>query len=172
MNALAERRGFEWEMVLADILEFEANQRFDAIVLMGIMEHLPDYPRVLAKFCELLAPGGRVYMDASASRVKYTASSFVYREIYPANHSFFVLSDFLDAVAKSPFQLQSVHDDRHSYFLTFRHWAEKWESNRDAVIAKFGERDFRRFRLYLWASAHRFLTDGLQCYRVVLEKPA
>lgn len=172
MEALGARRGFDWEMVLGDILEFRSERRFDAIVLMGIMEHLPDYPRVLAKFSELLVPGGRVYLDASASRVKYTSSSFVYREIYPANHSFFELSDFLAAVARSPFQLRSVHDDRHSYFLTFRHWAEKWESRRERVVEAFGERDFRRFRLYLWASAHRFETDGLQCYRVVLESPA
>jgi cyclopropane-fatty-acyl-phospholipid synthase len=172
MKALGERLGLEWDIVLGDFLDFTSERRFDAIVMMGIMEHLPDYPRVVRKLTELLEPGGRVYLDASAAREKYTASSFIYRNIYRGNHSFLDLADFLAAVAQSPFQLRSVHEDQHSYFLTFKHWSENFEANRERVVQRFGERNFRRFQLYLWGSAHRFLTDGLQCYRVVLEKPA
>ncbi len=171
MSALGQRLDLEWDFILGDFLDFRSEQRFDAIVLMGIMEHLPDYPRVMKKFAELLKPGGYVYIDASAAREKYTASSFIYRNIYRGNHSFFHLADFLAAAGKSPFQLRSVDDDRHSYFLTFKHWSENFEANRERVVQLFGERDFRRFRLYLWGSAHRFLTDGLQCYRVVLQNP-
>jgi cyclopropane-fatty-acyl-phospholipid synthase len=68
--------------------------------------------------------------------------------------------------------MRHVADDRHSYFLTFKHWALKFEANRERVIARFGQRNYRRFHMYLWGSVHSFLTDVLQCYRVVLEKPA
>jgi cyclopropane-fatty-acyl-phospholipid synthase len=172
MRSLGDRLGLEWEMIQGDFLDFRPPRQFDAVVLMGIMEHLPDYPTVMKRFREVLKPGGVLYIDASAQRVKYELSSFVYRHIYPGNHSFFDLADFLAAVAKTPFRLRAVHDDRYSYFLTFKHWAENFDANRERVVRQFGERHFRRFRLYLWASAHCFLTDTLQCYRLVLENAA
>lgn len=172
MKALGQRLGFSWTIHNDDILCFDAGERYDAIVLMGIIEHLPDYPAVLGRFQRLLKPGGRVYLDASAYRVKYDESSFIYRYIYPANHTFFVLHDFLAALAKTPLKLKGVYDDQWNYYLTFARWARNFEANREAVVARFGEFNWRRFHLYLWGSAHCFLDDGLQCYRVVLEAPA
>jgi cyclopropane-fatty-acyl-phospholipid synthase len=171
MRQLAERLGQTWTIHNHDILTFAPGEQYDAVVLMGVMEHLPDYAGMLRQFERLLKPGGRVYLDASASRFKYRASSFTYRHIYPGNHSFFALHDFLAALARSPLQLRGVHDDQRNYYLTFLRWARRFESNRDEVVARFGEQHWRRFHLYLWGSAHSFLDDTLQCYRVVLEMP-
>ena len=172
MDDLGKKPETPWEMVLADIFQFQSSERFDAIVLMGILEHLPDYGRLLRKFQELLKPGGHVYLDASATRVKFELSSFISRYIYQGNHSFFILHDFLTELARTPFCLRGVYDDQHSYFLTFRHWAQNFEANRERIIEKYGPFQYRRFHLYLWGSAHSFLADILQCYRVVLELPA
>ena len=171
VSGLGRRLGCEWQINVDDFLTYKPTERFDAIVLMGIMEHLPQYDAVLRQFLHMLKPGGFVYLDASAARDKYKASSFVYRDIYPGNHSFFVLHDFLRAVSRTSLQLRSIFDDRHSYFLTFKHWARKFESQRKKVVADFGESNYRRFNLYLWGSAQSFLTDRLQCYRVILEHP-
>ena len=171
MNALGERLGLSWEIVFEDLFRYDPSERFDAIVIMGVMEHLPNYLEVLRRFERLLKPGGRVYLDASAARKKYRESSFISRHIYPGNHSFFVIHDFLKALAETRFHLQEVHDDRVSYYHTFTRWANNFERNRRAIIDSFGEYHFRRFHLYLWGSAHSFLTDVLQCYRVVLQKP-
>ncbi len=169
MDALGQRTGHDFGVHMADFLELKAEQRYDAVVVMGIMEHLPQYDAVAKQFLRLLKPGGYVYLDASATRAKYDVSSFIHRNIYPGNHSFFVLHDFLRAVAATPLQVRAVMDDRHSYFLTFKHWAKNFESQREYVVANFGEAHYRRFHFYLWASAHSFLTDRLQCYRVVLQ---
>jgi len=114
MDKLGTKLGFRWRMILGDILLLKLERRFDAIVLMGVMEHLPNYAATLSQFHKLLEPGGYVYLDASASRRKYAASSFTYRHIYPGNHSFFVLRDFLAALAKTRFHLRGVYDDRVS----------------------------------------------------------
>jgi cyclopropane-fatty-acyl-phospholipid synthase len=164
--------GVEWEIVKEDVLAYEPAEQFDSVVVMGVMEHLPNYPRVLTKLFELLKPGGYAFIDASAQRTKWEASSFIYRHVYPGNHSFFDLADFLTAVAKTPLRVRSVIDDRHSYYLTFMHWARNLESSRKRLVRSFGEGHFRRFQLYLWGAAHSFATDVLQCYRLVLEKPA
>jgi cyclopropane-fatty-acyl-phospholipid synthase len=171
MEALGDRLELPLRMVFGDIFDHRPPERYDAVVIMGVTEHLPQYRRLLAKCAELLVPGGHLFLDAIAARVKYTASSFIYRYIFPGNHSFLLLHDFLAAVANSRFMLRVVHDDRWSYFLTFQRWARNFEANRERVIARFGEREYRRFHLYLWGSAHGFLSDRLQCYRMVLDYP-
>ena len=45
-------------------------------------EHLPDYARTLAKYRSLLKPGGRVYLDASATRRKNRVTTFFESQIF------------------------------------------------------------------------------------------
>ena len=39
------------------------------------------------------------------------------------------------------------------------------------MIARFGEFNYRRFRLYLWGAAYEFLSGSLDCYRMIIEYP-
>ena len=115
--------GDRFDILLTDFYDFEPSEKFDSIVIMGVIEHLPNYERVLKKFYQLLKPGGFVFLDGSAARKKYELSTFMVRHIYPGNHSFLVLDDLLNKLAKTEFELMEVHNDRWSYFLTFKQWA-------------------------------------------------
>jgi cyclopropane-fatty-acyl-phospholipid synthase len=77
----------------------------------------------------------------------------------------------MEKLAQTPFQLHEVFSDRWSYFLTFRQWAVNFDANREAVVAKFGDFNYRRFRLYLWGAAYEFLSRSLDCYRMILQAP-
>jgi cyclopropane-fatty-acyl-phospholipid synthase len=163
--------GDRFDIVLTDFYNYEPKEKFDAIVIMGVIEHLPDYERVLKKFTHLLKPGGLVFLDGSAWKKKYELSTFMVRHIYPGNHSFLVLDDFINKLWRTPLDLLEVHNDRWSYFLTFKQWAMNLESNKDFVKRTFGEFEYRKFRLYLWGAANEFLTRNLDCYRTILYKP-
>jgi cyclopropane-fatty-acyl-phospholipid synthase len=154
-----------------DFLAYGSPDPFDAIVILGVMEHLPDYPVVLQRLLRLLKPGGRVYLDASAFREKYVKPTFVSRYIFPGDHSYFCLHDFLAAAAKTPLAVLAVYNDRHSYYLTCKAWAENLEAARNKIICRWNEALYRRFRLYLWGSAFAFLNRDMEAYRVVLERP-
>ena len=163
--------GDRFDILLTDFLEYEPKERFDAIVIMGVIEHLPDYELVLKKFHHLLKPGGLVFLDGSAARKKYELSTFMVRHIYPGNHSFLVLDDLLNKLARTNLELMEVHNDRWSYFLTFKQWALNLEASKDYVQRTFGDFEYRKFRLYLWGAAYEFLTRNLDCYRLILYKP-
>jgi cyclopropane-fatty-acyl-phospholipid synthase len=163
--------GDQFDILLTDFYDYEPAEKFDAIVIMGVIEHLPNYERVLRKFYALLKPGGLVFLDGSAARKKYELSTFMVRHIYPGNHSFLVLDDFLNKLNKTEFELLEVQDDRWSYFLTFKQWALNLESNKDYVRSTFGDYEYRKFRLYLWGAAYEFLSRNLDCYRMILRKP-
>ena len=147
-------------------------EKIEDLAIKGEIERLrPDYERVLKKFDHLLKPGGLVFLDGSAARKKYELSTFMVRHIYPGNHSFMVLDDFVNKVAKTSFEMLEILNDRHSYYLTFKQWAENLEKNKDAIIREFGDFEYRKFRLYLWGATYEFLSRNLDCYRTVLYKP-
>lgn len=168
---LIQRQHLPCRVVNQDFFEFTTPEPYDAIVILGVMEHLPNYPAVLQHLQRLLKPGGRVYLDASAFREKYSKPTFVSRYIFPGDHAYFCLHEFLAELAKTPMEVLSVHNDRHNYFLTCKAWAENLDRARDEVVRRWGETLYRRFRLYLWGSAYAFKSGGMDAYRVVLERP-
>jgi cyclopropane-fatty-acyl-phospholipid synthase len=166
-----KRLGHDWELIESDLLEYNPGIKYDAVVIMGVIEHLPDYLSVVTKFQTLVKPGGRVFLDGSACITKYELSSFMVKYIYPGNHSFLVLDDFLNKMAKTPFQVEEVLNDRMSYCYTFIQWAKNLDAHKDELVSKFGEFNYRRFRLYLWGAAYEFLSRSLDCYRLIMWLP-
>lgn len=171
LQGLIEREGLECAVVRQHLLEHEPEERYDAIVNLGVTEHLPDYRGTLQKYMALLKPGGSLYLDASASREKNDQSAFLEKYIYPGNASLMCLHEYLYEVARTPFQLRGVWDDRHSYHLTIRHWAERLDRHREEVERRWGGELYRKFRLYLWGCADAFQRDLIQAYRLVLHLP-
>lgn len=170
LEAKATSLGHDWEIVFSDLLEYETDRKYDAIVMMGVIEHLPQYQAVLERFDAMLKPGGHIFLDGSACTRKYELSSYMVKYIYGGNHSFLVLHDFLDKLAKTPLEVLEIFSDRESYYLTFLQWARNFDSHRAEIVERFGDFHYRRFRLYLWGAAYEFLTRSLDCYRMVIRK--
>jgi cyclopropane-fatty-acyl-phospholipid synthase len=171
LNRRSKELGYDWELINADLLEYQTDRKYDAIVIMGVIEHLPQYKRVLDKFATLLKPGKFIFLDGSAATKKYELSSYMVKYIYGGNHSFLVLHDFLDKLAQTPLEVLEILNDRTSYFYTFRQWARNFDRNKQAIVERFGEFNYRRFRLYLWGAGYEFLTRSLYCYRMILQAP-
>ena len=171
LNDLVARERLPAQVVRQHILAYRSPRPYDAIVNMGVTEHLPDYRSTLAKYAELVKPGGAVYLDALAMRTKHNVSTFMSRYIYPGRSSPLLLHQYLREVARSPFELVSVDDDRHNYYLTCRRWAQRLDAARDEIVNRWGDHLYRRFRLFLWGSAAGFDTGLVQAYRWVLRMP-
>ncbi|MDD2272845.1 MAG: class I SAM-dependent methyltransferase [Desulfuromonadaceae bacterium] len=171
LKDLIQRIQLPCQVLFQDFFEHVSPEPYDAIVILGVMEHLSNYRAVIKQFRKLLKPGGRIYLDASAFREKYSKPTFISRYIFPGNHSYFCLHDFVTAVEETEFEVLAVHNDRYSYFLTCKVWAENLDAARDEIIRRWGDRLYRSFRLYLWGSAHAFSSHGLEAFRVILERP-
>ena len=157
-------------VVYESIFAYAPGERYDAIVLCGVMEHLPDYPALFQRFDALLQLGGRVYMDFSAGRKKFDVSAFTYRYVFPGDHTPVVLPELFAAANQSEMEPVALHNDRHSYYLTLQAWARNLEAARRKLVARYGERVFRLFQIYLWAGAHLHRDGGLEAYRAVFQK--
>ena len=173
MNDLAKDRGYdEAAIVRQHLFAYQGDgEKYDALVNMGVTEHLPDYDTTLRKYAALVRPGGRVYLDAVAMRRKHHLSSFMSRHIYPGRSTPMVLHDYLSSVARSgQFRVRTVIEDAHNYMLTCRAWALKLDAAREQIVERWGAETYLKFRAFLWGSTAGFVTGQLEAYRVVLER--
>lgn len=171
MTDLAGEAGIKAAVVCRHFLKYESPEKYDAIVNLGATEHLPDYGATIKKYAALLKPGGKVYIDALAMQRKHRTSSFLSRHIYPGRSSPLVLHEYLARIADSPFLLTEVGDERWNYFLTCRAWALRLDAARAEISERWGERLYRSFRAWLWASAASFRSGHIQAYRLVFTLP-
>ncbi|HEV2577004.1 MAG TPA: class I SAM-dependent methyltransferase [Acidobacteriaceae bacterium] len=171
-NELIARCHLPCEVVREHFLEYQSREPFDAIINFGVTEHLPDYPRTFKQYQCLLKPGRRVYADACASRTKFPFSSFVLKYVWPGNTTPLHLASYLDAMSETPFEICMIQNDRHSYLLTAKRWAENLDRKREEIVARWGEMLYRRFRLYLWGCVHCLTTDSITAYRWLMQLPA
>ena len=158
-------------VLLEHFLEHNPREKYDAIINCGVTEHLPDYTASLLHYRKLLKPGGHLYLDASAEKTKNGHGTFMGKYIFEGNASLLCLHEYLAEVAKTPFQLTGVWDDRHNYYLTTRTWAQNLEDNRAEIEQRWGKQLFRMFQLYLRGSAEGFHSGIIDAYRVVLRLP-
>jgi cyclopropane-fatty-acyl-phospholipid synthase len=170
LQELILREGLPGRVLRQHLFEHQDGP-YDAIVNLGVTEHLPGYRVTLEKYRSLLKPGGRVCLDASAARESHDLSTFFLRHIFPGNGSPLCLHEYLAEVARSPFELVEVINDRNNYRLTTWHWARNLDRYRELIEARWGPRLYRRFQLYLWGCVDGFQRDVIQAYRWVLTLP-
>ena len=171
ITAMDRRLGItNCDVRLEDFLEHQPAEPYDAIVIYGVIEHIPNYRRFCDRVWRCLKPGGRLYLDGSAAIEKYASSDFIRRHIWPGAHSFLCLQDLLGELLFHGMDIVETKNETHDYDLTMRHWAERFDANKDFIIAKWGLATYRMWRLYLWTGSYGFHVDALQAYHVVAEK--
>jgi cyclopropane-fatty-acyl-phospholipid synthase len=170
IRKILDTTGFPGEVRVQDFLEHRPEKPYDAIVILGVIEHIPTYRR----FCELvwedLAPGGRIYMDASASHQKYEVGSFTRKYIWQGSHSFMCVQEIVQEFLFHGFEVEEVKCDTHDYELTMRHWAQRFDAAHDFIVKGWGEKVYRAFRLYLWGGSHALHANTMQSYHVVARR--
>lgn len=162
------------QLLYQNFFNYEPDEKFDAIIILGVAEELADFTGIMERLARWLKPGKRVYLDFMAATEDFIFPAFISKYIYQGGTSRVYMPKFIEAVTRSPFELLAVHNDRRNYYLTARSWMERYEQNRDEIREKFGERTYRMFRLYLAGAAYTLNHPShlATAYRVFLELPA
>ncbi|MFM8899742.1 MAG: class I SAM-dependent methyltransferase [Burkholderiales bacterium] len=169
IERLIEQQQLPCKVLLQDFLTFEPDEPFDAIVIYGVIEHIVNYRRFSEQVWRCLKPGGRLFLDASASIVKYDVSTFARQYIWSGTHTFLCLQDLLGELLRHGLQIERVQNESSHYAHTMLHWAQRLEQNRDSIVSRWGETTYRTFRLYLWGGSQAF-PHLLQAYHLVAQR--
>ena len=158
------------EVLLEDLLDHRRCECYDHVLILGVIEHIPNYARFCERVWDALKPGGLLYLDASATREKYAGSAFTRRYTWPGPHSCLSLPDLSRELIFHGFAVREVEDGSDDYRSTMREWARRFDGNADMIRRQWGEYHYRTWRVFLWGGAAAFETGRLQSYTVVAER--
>jgi cyclopropane-fatty-acyl-phospholipid synthase len=167
VRQLVREQQLPCEIEKVDLVDFRPDQPFDAVVMMGSLEHLPDYEGVARVLSGSLAPGGGVYADFCSQRKSFQVGAFMQRHVWPGTTRYVNVPRLLDAWLRAGLDIQELMDDTSSYAHTVRDWARRLEHAHAPLASKFGEDSVRAFLLYLWGAHHFLRTRRTQAYHLV-----
>ncbi len=160
---------------LRDYRELSAREPFDAIVSVGMAEHvgrthLPEYFRHAGA---LLRPGGVFLNHAIGDGIRVrprSGPSFIEAYVFP-DSDIPPVPIMLQAAESAGLEIRDLENLRSHYTLTLRHWVRRLEAAHDDALRFVNEPTFRVWRLYLAGSAHGFDGGQLAVYQTLLVKP-
>jgi cyclopropane-fatty-acyl-phospholipid synthase len=167
---LLRRKQLRGQVLVQDFLAHRPAEPYDAVVIYGVIEHIPYYRQFFERVWECLKPGGKIYIDASATKEKYDMSTFTRRYTWHGTHTFMCVQDVIQEALYAGFQIVEVKEESHDYELTMLNWAKRLDENREKIVSGWSEELYRAFRVFLWGGCHAFKTDRLQAYHVVARR--
>lgn len=170
IRRLIDEHDLPGEVFLQDFLDHRTQVPYDHAVMFGVIEHIPNYHRFARTVWDVLKPGGRLYLDASAAVEKFAVSSFSRDYIWTGTHSFMTLQDVVAELLYHGFEILDVTRETRDYELTMLEWAKRLDAAKDDIVAGWGEETYRVFRLFLWGGTHAFRSNNLQAYHLVAER--
>lgn len=171
VSDLIRKQDLPCRVLKEDFLLHKPEQPYDAIVIYGVIEHIINYRHFSEQVWNCLKPGGLLYLDASATVEKFDVSVFARKYIWNGTHTYLCLQDLIREMLYSGHELLEVINESAYYGRTMRLWAERLEQNKEMIVARWGEKLFRTFRLYLWGGGGAF-PDMLQAYHLVTRRGA
>jgi cyclopropane-fatty-acyl-phospholipid synthase len=170
---LIKKNNFRAEVLYQDFFTFRPAKKYHGLVMMGVLEDLSDYRRVMGKLPDFLEPGGRIYLDFTASKKSFSTSSFTTKYVWPGTFRPVYLPEFIDAIRRSPFEIAALYNDRRNYHLWAKKGHELWLEKKEEILRLADERFWRMFRILLAGLAGDMSHPGyaFTAYRMVLELP-
>lgn len=157
-------------IILDDFLNHQPKEPYDAVVIYGVIEHIPYYRKFCERIWACLKPGGRLYLDAAAALQKYDVNDFARNFIWRGTHTFLCLQDIVQELLYHGMEIVEIKRETHDYELTMKHWATRLDNNKEKIVERWGNEIYRAFRMYLWVGCNCLRANSLQAYHLVAQK--
>jgi cyclopropane fatty-acyl-phospholipid synthase-like methyltransferase len=156
------------------------NERFDKISNFEMIEHVgvKNLPAFFEQVSDLLTDDGLFVVQWTGLRYGWPLPKgedliwglFMNKYIFPGADASLALSPMLKFAEQAKWEIHSVENVTNSYALTLRAWHRNWLSNEANVKAKYGERWFRIWNLFLPWSAIIGDQGNAACFQVIMNK--
>lgn len=152
-------------------------QRFDKIVSLEMVEHVgvKNLRAFYEQVRELLSDDGLFLLQWTGLRRGLRPEDLIWglfmnKYVFPGADASLCPARMLAVMEKAGWEMASVENVSIHYGWTIRRWHDNWRSNRDAVVAKYGERWYRIWHFFLAWSSIIAEQGNAACFQVVLNK--
>ena len=152
-------------------------QTFDKIVSLEMVEHVG--VKNLKKYYRLvhdrLADDGIFLLQWTGLRRGLRPEDLIWglfmnKYVFPGADASLCPSRMLKAMEKAGFEFHSIENITIHYSWTIQRWFDNWMSNREAIVAAYGDRWFRIWRFFLAWSVLIGEQGNAACFQVVANK--
>jgi len=139
----------------------EPAKSFNVISSVEMAEHvgIKNYHKFLRKVHYLLADDGVFYLQVAGLPRGYGSNynhfedivwgMFMDEHVFPGADASCPMGWVVTHLEQAGFEVQNVHNLGNHYSKTLYHWQLMWEAKEDKIVKVYGERSFRRWRVFL-----------------------
>ncbi|QRM53906.1 cyclopropane-fatty-acyl-phospholipid synthase family protein [Sinorhizobium sp. BG8] len=145
---------------------------FDRIVSVGMFEHVGvhHYDEFFKKLNALMPDNGLAVLHSIGHMSPPgMASAWLRKYIFPGAYSP-ALSEVFEVVEQNSLWVSDLEFLRVHYATTLAHWGERFEKNRDKVVAMYDERFARMWEFYLISAEMMFRTGSQLVFHMQLSR--
>ncbi len=173
------------EIRVMDYRDLPDPERFDAIVSVGMVEHVGrgKLPEFFGAAFRHLVPGGlfldqgivtlddtRPWLRRLRERVLDRWTSFIESHVFP-DGELVTTGERLAPAEAVGFETRDVTSLREHYATTLRHWVGRLQAAREEAVALVGRPTYRVWELYMAGSAYGFASGRIGVVHEVYRRP-
>ena len=146
--------------VLVDDYRNVPFEKFDKITCLEMAEHvgIKNFQKFLLQVRGMLKDDGIFYLQIAGLRRAWQFEDLVWglfmgKYIFPGADASCPLGFVTGQAERAGFEVHRVENCGVHYSLTIKRWYDNWKGNKEAIIAKYGERWFRMWMIFLsWST--------------------
>ena len=167
--ARLDAAGLSATVQLCDVLNFRAPSPYDGVVILGVLEHVPNYRRLFAHLATLTHAHSRLYIDCSSSYSRLALNPFIRQRIWPGTHGFVDVPTMLTHAQRHGFTVVELANETGDYADTMAIWADRFVAEQQTILRIVDQADYRAFEMYLFGGEEALRTGLLGAYHCVLD---
>ena len=153
------------------------NGGYDKITCVEMAEHvgIRHFGKFLQQVKSSLSDDGIYYMQVAGLRKCWQYEDLIWglfmnKYIFPGADASTPLGFYVSSLESAGFEVQSIDNVGVHYSATLWKWYRNWLANKDKVQAKYGERWYRIWVLFLAWSVIVSRQGGATCWQIVCRK--
>ncbi len=156
---------------------------YDRITCLEMAEHvgIKYFQKFMGQIYGMLKDDGLFYLQIAGLRARTGLLSgfhmedlvwglFMNKYIFSGADASMPLSYVVKRLENVGFEIHSVENVGIHYSKTIDQWYDNWMSNKDKVIARYGERTFRMYQVFLGWSVRIAAQGSSTCFQIVCNK--
>merc|ERR1719284_584240 len=150
------------KFVLKNFFDYEVPPgTYNVISSVEMAEHVGilNYNKFLRRVHTMLADDGTFYLQVAGLPRGYAEGynhyedlvwgMFMDEHVFPGADASCPMGWVVTHLEQAGFEIQSVYNMGNHYSRTLHHWLQVWEAKKTEVVKAYGERSWRRWRVFL-----------------------
>jgi cyclopropane fatty-acyl-phospholipid synthase-like methyltransferase len=155
----------------------EEGVKYDVITCLEMSEHIGvrDYQKFCHAVRSVLKDDGIFYLQIAGLRRNWQYEDLIWgmfmnRYVFPGADASCPLYWDVEQLERSGFEIRSIENNGVHYGLTIRAWYHNWVWNKDVVVAKYGEKAWRNWSIFLSWSYLIAMQGSSTVYMIAMTK--